>query len=44
MPLQMFTTCHMPGFAMVLRGTLVILRFSRVVRGTMTSLAPCGLG
>jgi hypothetical protein len=41
-PLQRFTMGHMPDLAKVVRGTIAMLRFSEVVRGTMTSLAPCG--
>jgi hypothetical protein len=43
MPLQMFTMGHMPGFARVLRGTLTMLRFPRVVHGTTAPLALCRL-
>jgi hypothetical protein len=31
----------MPGLAKVVRDTIAMLRFPRVVRGTMTPLAPC---
>jgi hypothetical protein len=31
----------MPGLAKVVRSTIAMLRFPRVVRGTMTPLAPC---
>jgi hypothetical protein len=33
---------RMPGLAKVVCGTIAMLRFLRVVRGTMTPLAPCG--
>jgi hypothetical protein len=33
---------RMPGLAKVVHGTIAMLRFSGVVRGTMTPLAPCG--
>jgi hypothetical protein len=32
---------HIPGLAMVVRGTIAMLRFLEVVRGTMAPLAPC---
>jgi hypothetical protein len=32
---------HMPGLAKVVCGTITILRFPGVVRGTTTPLAPC---
>jgi hypothetical protein len=41
MPLQRFTMGHMPGLAKVIHGTVAMLRFSRVVHGTTTPLAPC---
>jgi hypothetical protein len=41
MPLQRFTMGHMPGIAKVVRGTMAMLRFPRVVRGTTAPLAPC---
>jgi hypothetical protein len=41
MPLQRFTMGHMSGLAKVVRDTIAILRFPRVVHGTTTSLAPC---
>jgi hypothetical protein len=44
MPLQMFTKGHMPGLAKLVRGTIAMLRFPGVVRGTMTPLAPCEPG
>jgi hypothetical protein len=44
MSLQRFTMGHMPGLPKVVCGMIVMLRFSTVVRGTMTPLAPCGLG
>jgi hypothetical protein len=41
MPLQRYTMGRMPGLAKVVRGTIAMLRFPRVVRGTMTPLALC---
>jgi hypothetical protein len=41
MSLQRFTMGRMPGLAKVVCGTIAILRFPRVVRGTTTPLAPC---
>jgi hypothetical protein len=41
MPLQRFSMGHMPGLAKVVRGTIAMLRFHRVVHGTMAPLAPC---
>jgi hypothetical protein len=41
MPLQRFTMGHMPGLANVVRGTIAMLKFPKVVRGTMTPLTPC---
>jgi hypothetical protein len=41
MPLQRFTMGRMPGLAKVVRGTIAMLRFPRVVRGTTTPLALC---
>jgi hypothetical protein len=41
LPLQRFTMGRMPGLAKVVRGTIAILRFPRVVRDTTTSLVPC---
>jgi hypothetical protein len=41
MLLQRFTMGCMPGLAKVVRDTIAMLRFPRVVRGTMTPLAPC---
>jgi hypothetical protein len=32
----------MPGLAKVVRGTIAMLRFPSVVRGTTAPLAPCG--
>jgi hypothetical protein len=32
----------MPGLAKVVRGTIAMLRFPGVVRGTTAPLAPCG--
>jgi hypothetical protein len=43
MPLQRFTIGHMPGLAKVVHGTVAMLMFSRVVRGTTAPLAPCEL-
>jgi hypothetical protein len=42
MPLQRFTMGCMAGLAKVVSGTIAMLRFSGVVRGTTTLLAPCG--
>jgi hypothetical protein len=42
MPLQRFTMGHMSGLAKVVRGTIAMLRFPGVVRGTTAPLAPCG--
>jgi hypothetical protein len=42
MPLQRFTMGRMPGLAKLVHGTKAMLRFPRVIRGTMTPLAPCG--
>jgi hypothetical protein len=42
MSLQRFTMGHMPGLTKVVCGTIVMLRFPGVVRGTTTPLAPCG--
>jgi hypothetical protein len=33
---------HMPDLTKVVRGTIAMLMFYRVVCGTMTPLAPCG--
>jgi hypothetical protein len=33
---------HMPSLAKVVHGTIAILRFPRVVRGTMAPLEQCG--
>jgi hypothetical protein len=41
MPLQRFTMGRMSGLAKVVHGTIAMLRFPGVVRGTMTPLAPC---
>jgi hypothetical protein len=41
MPLQRFTMGRMSGLAKVVRGTITMLRFFGVIRGTMASLAPC---
>jgi hypothetical protein len=41
MPLQRFIMGHMSDLAKVVRGTIAMLRFSRVVRSTTVSLAPC---
>jgi hypothetical protein len=41
MPLQKFTMSRMLDLAKVVRGTIAMLRFSGVVRGTMTPLALC---
>jgi hypothetical protein len=40
--LQRFTMDRMPDLAKVVRGTIAMLRFLRVVRGIMAPLAPCG--
>jgi hypothetical protein len=42
MSLQRFTMGRMPGLAKVVRDTIAMLRFYRVVRGTMAPLAPRG--
>jgi hypothetical protein len=39
--LQRFTMGHMPGLDKVVRGTIAMLRFPRVVRETTAPLAPC---
>jgi hypothetical protein len=39
--LQRFTMGRMPGLAKVVHGTIEMLRFPEVVRGTTTPLAPC---
>jgi hypothetical protein len=41
MSLQRFIMGRMPGLAKVVRGTIAMLRFSGVVRGTTTPFAPC---
>jgi hypothetical protein len=41
MLLQRFTMGRMPGLAKVVCGTIAMLRFPRVVRGTTAPLAPC---
>jgi hypothetical protein len=41
MPLKRFTMSRMPRLAKVVHGTIAMLRFPGVVRGTMTPLAPC---
>jgi hypothetical protein len=41
MSLQRFTMGCMPGLAKVVRSTIAMLRFPRVVCGTTTPLAPC---
>jgi hypothetical protein len=43
MLLQRFTMGHMSGLAKVLHGTIGMLRFLEIVRGTTAPLAPCGL-
>jgi hypothetical protein len=43
MPLQRFTMGHMPRLAKVVGGTIAMLRFPEVVRGTM-ALHHVGLG
>jgi hypothetical protein len=42
MPLQRFTLGHMPSFPKVVRATIAMLRFLRVVRSTSDPLAACG--
>jgi hypothetical protein len=42
MALQRFTMGRMPGLAMVVHGTIAMLRFLGVVLGTMAPLTPCG--
>jgi hypothetical protein len=44
MSLRMFTMGCMPGFAKVVHGTVVMLRFSGVVRGITSPLTPYRLG
>jgi hypothetical protein len=41
MLLQRFTMCRMPGLAKVVHGTIAMLRFPGVVRGTIAPLAQC---
>jgi hypothetical protein len=41
MSLQRFTIGRMPGLDKVVCGTIAMLRFPEVVRGTTTPLAPC---
>jgi hypothetical protein len=41
MQLQRFTIDRMPDLAKVVRGTIAMLRFPMIVRGTTTPLAPC---
>jgi hypothetical protein len=41
MSLQRFTMGHMPGLAKVVPGTIAMLRFFGVVRGTTAPLASC---
>jgi hypothetical protein len=41
MLLQMFTVGRMLGLAKIVCGTIAMLRFFRVVRGTTVPLAPC---
>jgi hypothetical protein len=41
MLLHRFTMCRMPGLAKVVHGTIAMLRFPGIVRGTTASLAPC---
>jgi hypothetical protein len=42
MSLQRLTMGHMPGLAKVVHGTIAMIRFPSVVRGTTAPLAPCG--
>jgi hypothetical protein len=42
MSLQRFTIGRILGLAKVVRDTIAMLRFPRVVRGTMAPLALCG--
>jgi hypothetical protein len=42
MSLQRFTMGHISGLAKVVHGTIAMLMFPGVVRGTMAPLAPCG--
>jgi hypothetical protein len=42
MPLQRFTIGRMSGLAKVVCGTIAMLRFPGVVRGTTSPLTPCG--
>jgi hypothetical protein len=41
MSLQMFTMGRMTGLTKVVRGTIAMLKFPRVVRGTTAPLTPC---
>jgi hypothetical protein len=41
MSLQRFIMGRMPGLTKVVRDTIAMLRFPRVVRGTTAPLAPC---
>jgi hypothetical protein len=41
MLLQRFTMGHMLGLAKEVRGTIAMLKFPGVLRGTMAPLAPC---
>jgi hypothetical protein len=41
MSLQRFTMGCMPGLGKVVRGTIGMLKFTRVGCGTMAPLAPC---
>jgi hypothetical protein len=41
MPIQRLIMDHMPCLAKVVRGTIAMPRFPRVVRGTTAPLAPC---
>jgi hypothetical protein len=42
MPLQRFTMGRMPSLDKVVRGTIAMLRFPRVVCSTTAPHAPCG--
>jgi hypothetical protein len=44
MSLQRFTMDHISDLAKLVYGIIAMLRFPVVVRGTMTPLAPHGLG
>jgi hypothetical protein len=41
MPLQRFTMGRMPELGKVVRGTIAMLMFLRVLRSTMSHVVPC---